>query len=179
MRFLLIAFLALAVAAPADARSRDPIRFAEGQSAAQKVVIPLAHHALKKAGFKTEVVPVPDDLVAALADGRVHAHPAVIVADQPALAMAIDVRSVRSLGGLEGNRPDEAVMKIVWPGMKKKWADAQKMLKRMVLPAADVTAMAAEVEAGTTPEDVANAWWKANKKRWSPWIAASKNWMKP
>ncbi len=63
--------------------------------------------------------------------------------------------------------------------MKQKWPDAQKMLKRMVLSDAKLAKITALVVGGATPDDAVQAWWKANKKTWSPWIAASKNWMKP
>ena len=63
--------------------------------------------------------------------------------------------------------------------MKKRWPDAQKMLKRMVIPADDLAAISDQLAAGQDAEAVADGWWKANNKAWKPWIAASKNWMKP
>ena len=71
------------------------------------------------------------------------------------------------------------MLKIVATSMKKKWPDAQKMLKRMVLSDAKLAEITNLVDGGLTPDDAVKAWWKTNKKTWSPWIAASKNWMKP
>ena len=42
-----------------------------------------------------------------------------------------------------------------------------------------VAALAAKIDAGEAPDAVIKAWWRANHDAWSPWVAASKNWMKP
>ena len=102
-----------------------------------------------------------------------------IAVELSGLPGAVEARTVRSLGGITANDPDEEMLKLVWPGMKKRWPDAQKMLKRMVIPADDIAAISDQLAGGEGADAVADAWWKANKKAWKPWIAASKNWMKP
>ena len=180
LRVLLMAAVIALAAEGAMAKSRAPIRFADGETAAQKVVIAISMQALKKAGFKSQVVPVDRaSLLSALGNGTVHAHPAVIGANHTGLAAAIDAKMVRSLGGLAKNDPDGAILKLIWPGMKSKWPDAQKLLKRMIISEADRRVMADAVAAGQSPDEVALAWWTANRRIWKPWIAASKNWMKP
>lgn len=109
--------------------------------------------------------------------GGLHALPNL--ARSATLDIAIEDKAVRSLGGRVGNKRDERVLKIVATSMKKKWPDAQKMLKRMVLSDAKLAEITNLVDGGLTPDDAVKAWWKTNKKTWSPWIAASKNWMKP
>ena len=180
MRILLILALVLGVFGAAEANSRKPIRMVEGEGDVQQVVLHLAIRALRKSGFKIETQTVAQaDMIGALAEGRVHAHPTVIAAAHPGLVGAIDTKAVRSLGGISSNNPDEAMLKLVWPGMKKRWPDAQKMLKRMVIPTGDLAAFSDQLAAGQGAEAVATDWWKANKKAWKPWVAASKNWMKP
>lgn len=180
MRIALVTLLSFALFNAASAKSRDPIRIAMGQDAGQKVVAQIVARALKRSGFKSEFVDLPvTGMVDAIRDGAIHAHPAAFFAKHPALAQSIEDREVRSLGGLANNRKQDEVLKLVWPGMKKKWPNAQKMLKRMIVLDADVAEMSEAVEAGEAPEAVAKAWWKANPKSWKPWIAASKNWMKP
>ena len=180
MRILVVLAMILGLFGSAEANSRKPIRMAEGESAVQQVVLHLAIRALKKSGLKTETHTVEaPDLIGALAEGRVNAHPTAVAAELPGLPGAIEAKTVRSLGGITANSPDEEMLKLVWPGMKKRWPDAQKMLKRMVIPADDLAAISDQLAAGQDAEAVADGWWKANKKAWKPWIAASKNWMKP
>lgn len=175
-------FIAIAAAAaipsPIWAKSKDPIRLALGQDTDSQVMSALATKALQKSGFKVEIVDITNDqAVEALTNGGMHAHPNL--ARSSALDAAIADKTIRSLGGRVGNQSDEPVLKVVSTSMKKKWPDAQKMLKRMVLSDAKLADITATVDGGATPEDAVNAWWKTNKKTWSPWIAASKNWMKP
>ncbi len=178
---LLIAVLMLSVIAPgAHAKSKRPIKLVEGTTAAQQVVAQIASHALRKSGFKSELVSVPDaETVAALVSGGAHAHLTLPNGSDDALSEALDARSVVSLGGLQGNKRDEPVLKVVASSMKSRWPYAQKMLKRLVLPPDTVEMLAAEVDAGASPENVAADWMKSHPKTWKPWIAASKNWMKP
>ncbi len=177
-RAFIAATAAAALPTPLWAKSKDPIRLALGRDTESQVMSALAARALRKSGFKVEIVNIADDqAVQALTAGDMHAHPNLARFD--GLAAAIESKTVRSLGGRIGNKPGEAVLKVVALSMKKKWPDAQKMLKRMVLSDAKLAEIAAVVAGGATPEDAVNAWWKTNKKTWSPWIAASKNWMKP
>lgn len=179
-RRLFLASLAAMGAAPTAiaAKSKAPIRLALGQDIDSRVIAALASKALRKSGFKVEVVDIPDDQsIEALISGALHAHPNL--ARSRVLEEAIADKAVRSLGGRVGNKADEPVMKVVATSMKKKWPDAQKMLKRMVLSDAKLADITALVKGGASPEDAVTAWWKTNKKTWSPWIAASKNWMKP
>lgn len=179
-RRLFLASLAVMGATPMaiSAKSKDPIRLALGQDIDSRVMAALASKALRKSGFKVVIVDIPDDhSVEALIAGALHAHPNLT--RSRILEEAIADKAVRSLGGRVGNNADEPVMKIVAMSMKKKWPDAQKMLKRMVLSNARLADITALVKGGASPEDAVKAWWKTNKKTWSPWVAASKNWMKP
>ena len=180
MRVILAGLIAVLICGAASAKSRDPIRVVEGVTPAQQVVSALVVRALKKSGFKFELVGVPEvGLLEGLATGKVHAHPAAIVAEHPGARDRVAAKEVRSLGGLIGNGQDEEILKLVWPGMKKKWPNAQKMLKRMVLPPEQIADLVGAVKDGASAKDVAKDWWKANRRVWSAWVAASKNWMKP
>ena len=177
--FLAVCLLAFSLTT-ADAKSRDPIRFAEGQTIEQQIVNAIARRALAKAGFKSDVFPLErESLLQGLIDGTVHAHPAVLVAHHPSLGTAIEEKAVRSLGGLARNAADEDILKLVRPGMKRKWPDAQKLLKRMILSPAQLMAVKDKIDAGSTVEEAVQIWWRSNARVWKPWIAASKNWMKP
>ena len=180
MRLILATLLSLSIAGAVSAKSRDPIQITEGVSPAQQVVSMLVVRALKKSGFKYELVDAAKhSALDALANGKLHAHPAAIVGDHPELRERVSAKEVRSLGGLHGNGQDEDILKLVWPGMKKKWPYAQKMLKRLVLRPEQIADLVGAVKDGASPEEAAADWWKANPKVWKPWIAASKNWMKP
>ena len=180
MRILLVLLMVLGAFGTADAKSKKPIHMVQGEDAVQQVVTHIAIRALGKAGFKTEIRAVArPDLIGGLVEGDVHAHPTAFAAAYPGLMGAIQDKTIRSLGGVSTNSPDEDMLKLVWPGMKKRWPDAQKLLKRMVITVEDLAAFSEQLAAGEGPEDVAGAWWGANKKSWKPWIAASKNWMKP
>ncbi len=179
-RRVFVASLAAIGAAPSTlwSKSKDPIRLALGRGTDSQVMSALAAKALQKSGFKVEMVDIADDqAVEAFTTGALHVHPNLARSDP--LDAAIASKIVRSLGGRVGNKTNEPVMKVVTISMKQKWPDAQKMLKRMVLSDAKLAEMTAVVDGGVTPEDAVKAWWKINKKTWSPWIAASKNWMKP
>lgn len=170
--------LAAAIPSRLVAKSKDPIRLALGRDTDSQVMSALAAKALRKSGFKVEIVDIDaDQAVDALMKGGLHAHPNL--ARSTVLDAAIAEKTVRSLGGRVGNKSDEPVLKVVATSMKKRWPDAQKMLKRMVLSDAKLAEITAAVDSGASPDDAVTAWWKANKKTWSPWIAASKNWMKP
>ena len=171
----------LLTAAGADAKSKAPIRVVHGTTISQKVVAEIAALALGKSGFKFEFVSIPDaDVPEALAVGKVHVHLTMPAGEEgAALSGPVEAGEIVSLGGLVGNGPDEPVLKIVTGSMKKRWPYAQKMFKRMVIPPETLDALVSEVEAGATAGDVAAAWMKANRKTWQPWVAASKNWMKP
>ena len=81
MRVILAGLIAVLICGAASANSRDPIRVVEGVTPAQQVVSALVVRALKKSGFKFELVGVPEaGLLEGLATGKVHAHPAAIVA---------------------------------------------------------------------------------------------------
>ncbi|MEL7153913.1 MAG: glycine betaine ABC transporter substrate-binding protein [Pseudomonadota bacterium] len=180
MRTVVLALLIALIAGSASAKSRDPIRIATGMKPAQQIVALIASRALKKSGFRFEMVSIrPDLLGEALTNGNVHVLPAAILSERPGLSDRIAADEVRALGGLIGNGRDEDIQKLVWPGMKRKWPNAQKMLKRMVLRPEVIADLVRGLRSGASAEDVAATWWKANKKTWSPWIAASKNWMKP
>lgn len=173
---LAIALLPLGV----SAKSKAPIRLAEGPSVSQKVVAAIAARALTLSGFKHEIVPLEDlDAVGALTDGVVHVHPSLPRDAAPDLGEALKAGTLTLLGGLESNDRDGAVLKVVSRRMKSKWPYAQKMLKRMVLSPDVVAGLVEDVEAGQSVDDAAAAWMKANRKIWKPWIAASRNWMKP
>lgn len=167
-----------AIPSPLWAKSKDPIRLAAGDDLDSQVMATLAAKALRKSGFKVELIELAADQAAeALVSGALHAHPNLVRSS--GLDMAIADKAVRSLGGRVGNKRDEPVLKVVAITMKLKWPDAQKMLKRMVLSDEMLASITAEVTGGASPDEAVAAWWKANKKTWSPWIAASKNWMKP
>lgn len=176
------AFIAVALAAAAPkilwAKSKDSIRLAAGNDLDSQVMAALAAKALRKSGFKVELVEIAADQAAeALVGGALHAHPNLLRSAR--LDTAIADKTVRSLGGRVANKRDEPVLKVVAVAMKRKWPDAQKMLKRMVLSDAKLASIAAGVTDGASPDEAVAIWWKTNKKTWSPWIAASKNWMKP
>lgn len=176
------AFIAVAMAAAAPnalwAKSKDPIRLAAGDDRDGQVMAALAAKALRKSGFKVELVEIATDQAAeALVSGALHAHPNLT--RSVTLEAAIADKAVRSLGGRVGNKRDEPVLKVVAVAMKQKWPDAQKMLKRMVLSDEKLASITTEMTGGASPDEAVTKWWKANKKTWSPWIAASKNWMKP
>ena len=174
--FLLIALFA----GSASANSRDPIRIATGMKPAQQVVAGIVSQALGKAGFRYEFVVIRPDLIGdALKDGKAHVHPAAILSERPGLAERIAAGDVRTLGGLIGNGKDEDIQKLVWPGMKRKWPNAQKLLKRMVLSPEQIADLVRALRGGASAMELSDEWWKANRETWSPWIAASKNWMKP
>ena len=178
----ILAVLALACSVlAAEAASKNPIRLARGPEVEQQLMAEIAASALRKSGFKVQVVDLDTpDAARAVADATVHVHPALIRANgAEALDRALADAAAVSLGGIRSNAPDEPVMKVVWSGMKSKWAYAQKMLKRIIVSAADMEAMKQAVADGAAPDAAAQAWWKANAKTWKPWIAASKNWMKP
>jgi len=180
MRWLVCVIAALFVSSagtPVDAKSRKPIKLVEGTTIEQQIVAAIAARALKTSGFKVALIS-PEGAVTELADGRAHVH-LTLPQEAPGLAAALATREVISLGGLSANRPDEPMMKIVSPSLKKKWPYAQKMFKRMVLKPVVVAGLSKEARAGTPVADIVSAWWKANKTIWKPWIAASKNWMKP
>ena len=180
MRLILALLLIVSTVPGVSAKSRDPIHIATGIKPAQQVVAEIVSLALKKSGFRSEKVVIPPHgLGTALADGSVHMHPSAILSERPGLGDLIASGKVRTLGGLIGNGRDEDIQKLVWPGMKRKWPNAQKMLKRMVLTPAQIADLLRAMQSGTAAADVAAAWWKENPKVWSPWIAASKNWMKP
>lgn len=162
----------------AGAKSKKPIRLIEGTTVEQQFVSGIAARALTKAGFKFEMVAITDmQALEALTSGAAHAH--FSMTDSGDLEMSIKNGDVRSLGGLADNGRDSAVLKIVAASMKKKWPDAQKLIKRMVFSPDTLNAPVAEVRAGKPLADVTAAWFTANRKIWNPWIAASKNWMKP
>ncbi len=162
----------------AAANSKKPIRLVEGTTVEQRISSTIASKALTKAGFKFELVPIADgEAIAAVVDGSVHAHLAMPNSD--ALSNAIETKEVRSLGGLANNARKAPVLKIVSSGMKKKWPDAQKMFKRMILTPELLGGLVSVASSGATIDDVVSVWWKENSKVWNPWIAASKNWMKP
>lgn len=141
-------------------------------------MLALTAKALRKSCFKVEIADIADEQATeSLMTGGLHAHPNL--ARSATLDIAIEDKAVRSLGGRVRNKRDERVLKIVATSMKNKWPDAQKMLKRMVLSDAKLAEITNLVNGGLTPDDAVKAWWKTNKKTWSPWIAASKNWMKP
>jgi ABC-type proline/glycine betaine transport system substrate-binding protein len=177
-RVFLATTLAAALPSTLWAKSNDPIRLALGQDANSQVMSALTAKALRKSGFKVEIADIADELAAeALMTGGLHAHPNLT--RSAALDTAIADKTVRSLGGRVGNKRDEPVLKVVAIAMKQKWPDAQKMMKRMVLSDAKLAEITTLVDGGSTPDDAVKAWWKTNKKTWSPWIVASKNWMKP
>lgn len=180
MRFLALALAALglvAAATPLEAKSRAPIKLVGGETAEQQIVTAIATRALKKSGFKVELVS-PEGALSGLTSSGAHVHLTLPV-ESTGLAEAIETRTVISLGGLSANKPDEPLMKIVSPSLKKKWPYAQKMFKRMVLKPDVVETLVAQTADGTAVADVVAEWWTANKKTWKPWIAASTNWMKP
>lgn len=171
--------IAIAALGSAEAKSRAPIKLIAGATPEQQIIVAIATRALKKSGFKFQLIDADGDAaLSALTGGGAHAH-LTMPSHVPGLPSAIETRTVISLGGLAANKPDEPLMKIVSPSLKKKWPYAQKMFKRMVLKPDLVAALAAQANDGTPVNDVAATWWKTNKKTWKPWIAASKNWMKP
>ena len=177
-RVFIVAAAAMAFPVASKAKSKDPIRLAIGDDLDAQLMAALAAKALRKSGFKVEMIEIGDgQALDALISGAVHAH--VSLPRSGALEAAIDDKAVRSLGGRVGNKRDEPVLKLVSVAMKKKWPDAQKLLKRMVLSDARLAELSALVAGGASVDDAVDAWWKANRKTWSPWIAASKNWMKP
>ena len=182
-RHLVVAWIALALLqfGAAEAKSKKPIRLVEGQTVSQQVVSTIAVRALKKAGFKSELVTMPDaEAPAALTGGSAHVHLSMPNGGAgSSLAEMLAEDRVLLLGGLRGNKPDEPVLKVVSLSLKKRWPYAQKMLKRMVLKPEVILSLAAEVEAGKPVDDAVADWWKANRKIWKPWVAASTNWMKP
>ncbi len=160
------------------AKSKDPIRLAVGAGVESQVMAALAAKALRKSGFKVDLIEISAEQSAnALISGALHAH--ANLARSAELDAAISDKTVRSLGGRVGNKRNEPVLKIVSIAMKSKWPDAQKMLKRMVLSDEKLSGITALVSGGASPDEAVATWWKANKKTWSPWVAASKNWMKP
>ena len=162
----------------AEAKSKKPIRLIEGVTIEQQVVTAIAARALRKAGFKYELVAGSDaEALSALLDTGAHVHLSMPATEQ--LGDALGNSRVLSLGGLADNDPSAAVLKIVGKGMKKKWPYAQKLLKRMILSDQDLAVPVAQAKDGTPIKDAAANWFKANPKIWKPWIAASKNWMKP
>lgn len=174
--FVAIALLPLGVAA----KSKAPIVLGEGPEISQQIVASITARALEKAGFKYEIVRIDDAaVVAALTSNALHAHLSLPEETATGLSAAAETRALTLLGGLKGNQMDEPVLKVVSPGMKRKWPYAQKMMKRMVLAPEIVAGLVREVETGRSVDDVAGTWMTANKKTWTPWIAASKNWMKP
>ena len=182
LAFVLLFAVAASTFEEASAASRAPIKVILGAETGQKIMAHIAGRALKKAGFKVALIPTErSGALPALESGRADVDPAFVVADaQPSFAVAIDSRSIVSLGGRIANGKDEAVLKIVTPRVKTKWPRAQKLLKRMVLPDKVLADLIAQVErTGASPDHVAGAWWKVSKKTWSPWLAAAKNWMKP
>ena len=180
MRKLFLALLITLITSGASAKSRDPIRIATGMKPAQQIVALIASRALKKSGFRFEMVSIrPDLLGEALREGKIHVHPAAILSERPGLSDRIEAGDVRALGGLIGNGKDEDIQKLVWPGMKRKWPNAQKLLKRMILPPEEIADLVRGLRGGASAMELSDEWWKANRKTWSPWIAASKNWMKP
>ena len=176
IRILVAALLLMPVGA--GAKSKKPILMVEGVTIEQQLVTAIAARALKKAGFKHQLVGVPDaEALAALLGGDAHVHLSMPVSDD--LRTAVEGAQLRSLGGLADNDPAVGVLKIVGKGVKKKWPYAQKLLKRMILSPETLSVPVAEVQAGTPVTEAAATWFKANPKIWKPWIAASKNWMKP
>lgn len=162
----------------AGAKSNKPIRLIEGSTVEQQFVSAIAARALTKAGFKFEMVAIDEmEALEALMSGAAHAH--FSMRDSGDLEVSIKNGHVRSLGGLADNGRDSVVLKIVAATMKKRWPDAQKLFTRMVFTPETLSAPVAEVHAGKPLAAVTAAWFTANSKIWNPWIAASKNWMKP
>ena len=180
-RILGIVLLLIAVASSPDAfaKSKAPIRIAVTDDLQQVVMARITGAALKKAGFKIEFVDVAaGEVIEGLSSGDLHAEPRYLLRKDAAYGTALENGSIRRLGGLSGNRPDDPVQKLVWAGMKKKWPYAQKMLKTIIFPNAELEALAAKAERdGVDP--VVAAWMKDNRKRWKRWVTASTNWMKP
>ena len=161
-----------------QAKSKEPIRLVAGTSVEQQIVTTIAARALRKAGFKYELVEFADPAaLTALQEGGAHAH--LTMPSTGALPDVLAAGGIVSLGGLGDNDPTAPVLKIVAKGMKKKWPYAQKLLKRMVLTPEELSALVGAVEGGTPMDQVAANWFKDNPKVWKPWIAAAKNWMKP
>jgi ABC-type proline/glycine betaine transport system substrate-binding protein len=126
------------------------------------------------------------DRLTALSTGDVHvdlsfgAESARPSGDRTSLDQALQDKRVRSLRGRANNSREAEVQKVMWYGARKKWPNTEKLLKRMIMSDEALSTLTSQVATDVhSVASVAGTWWRENKKLWSPWTAAAKNWMKP
>lgn len=177
--YFLLLLGALAVT-PAESKSKTPILIALTGETQQAVMARIAGAALRKAGFKVGYVEVPaGDVIQAVTEAKVHVDPEFIVdVSNGAYETALADNKIQTLGGRKGNGREEPVQKVVWPGVKRKWPYARKMLKTMIFPTEELQGLSDRAETDGIEPVVAD-WMKQNRKRWKRWVSASTNWMKP
>lgn len=175
---LAICWLAL-LSHDATADSRKPVRIAVTEDLGQQLTAHLAAAALKRAGYKVDLVAVaPEKLVAAIVAGEVHVQPEWPVSDAMLVdALASDALLDMGRRNSEDDRPE--IRKIVWRGMKKPWPGAVKLFGNMTYPTAEQDEMVAAIQGGATLESVVEQWMGENRDRWQKWKSVTGNWMKP
>ncbi len=175
---MLVTFVAFT---PATAKSKDPIRIGVSDQTRHVIVARIIARTLSKAGFKSKFVTLSKTPLDMLVSGAAHVNMAFAPAGfEDAFDQALAEREIYSLGGLKTNAADEAELKVIWSGVRRKWPNAEKMLKTIILKPEDFERMAMAIDAGdVTMEQTVKDWMLANKPAWKRWLTAAKNWMKP
>ncbi len=173
---------ALGVTADAYAQAKSDIVVVTGTELRTQVSAALLGQALTRSGIGVNYKTLPvAEWPSALASGDVHVAaevPLASVADDYASAIADG--QVKDLGFRQSKGADPKYKKLVWAGARKRWTSAVKLTKNMTLSESDIQGVMVTVrEDGHSVEQAVEHWMDANKPRWSKWLSASKNWMKP
>jgi len=166
---------------PVSAKSKDPIRIGVSDQTRHQIVAHIIARTLSKAGFKSQFATLGDSQLDMLVSGAAHVNMAFSPAgSKVAFDRALAEKEIYSLGGLETNAADEAELKVIWSGVRRKWPNAEKMLKTIILKADDFEQISTSIDTGNvTLEQSVDKWMLANRPAWKRWLTAAKNWMKP